>query len=238
MKNKGILYLIPTPLDEEGFHCIPAQVIEQVKPLTHFIVEEFKTARRFLKLCQTNTVLQELKLEQLNEHSKKEDLELLIAPLIEGHDLGLLSEAGCPGVADPGADLVKICHEQGIRVIPLTGPNSIILALMASGFNGQKFCFQGYLPREKPLRSKRIKELELEGRQKGQTQIFIEAPYRNQALLDDLMLTLNPDTRLCVAIQITGPKEWIKSAPVYMWGKLKPHESQIHKQPAIFLFQA
>jgi 16S rRNA (cytidine1402-2'-O)-methyltransferase len=231
--NKGRLYLIPTIIAGDTIgEVIPAGVLTVIRRLDHFIVEEIRTARRFLILAGIQKPIDDLTFMVFNEHSSEMFLDTFLAPASEGHDIGLLSEAGVPCVADPGSHIVKAAHESGIQVIPLTGPSSILLALMASGFNGQNFCFLGYLPADKAMRMKRIRELDRTIREKDQTQIFIETPYRNVALFDALISACREDTILCIATNITGSEEKIETKPIISWKKKKP---DINKKPAIFL---
>ena len=204
----GSLYLIPVPLGPTApQESLPANVLTTVRPLTHFIVEQAKTARAFLKAAGTNAPLQELQLQELNEHTKANELNRLLEPLRAGHDVGLLSEAGCPAVADPGANLVALAQAENIRVVPLIGPSSLLLALMASGLNGQRFSFQGYLPAKEAERTKTLRDLEAESKRRQQTQIFIETPYRNRAMFDAILQSCQPTTRLTVATDLTLPGE-------------------------------
>jgi 16S rRNA (cytidine1402-2'-O)-methyltransferase len=230
----GTLYLIPVPLGEVAdiTLTIPAQARQLAATLCTFVVEHPKTARQFLKQTGTALPLPEIRMLTLNEHSKPEELDALLQPLLAGEDVGLLSEAGCPAVADPGANLVRLAHHRGIRVIPLTGPSSILLSLMASGLNGQGFAFLGYLPAERTERLKKIAEIELTSATRNQTQIFIETPYRNQALLQDLLAGCHPNTELCIAVDLTLPSEFIATRSISEWkGKLP----DCNKKPAIFL---
>ncbi len=230
--TKGNLYLIPTFLAEDNFTVLPESVIKTVHSLHVFVVEDEKSARRFLKRTHTPIPQAELVFHLLNEHSKQSDLPPLLDFLVQGTSIGLLSEAGCPAVADPGSDLVKLAHEKGIHVVPLVGPSSILLSLMASGFNGQSFCFHGYLPREPRQRQQRIKELEKTVLKTGQTQIFIETPYRNMQLLDDLLTCCHEDSKLCIACDITGQNETIRTKEIKNWKKNTP---SFHKKPCVFL---
>jgi 16S rRNA (cytidine1402-2'-O)-methyltransferase len=228
------LLLVPTWLGAQpADHFLPRHVIQQIHQLQYFVVENEKSARHFLTAIQHPTPIRELHFSTLNEHSSAADLQQLMQPLLQGHQLGVLSEAGCPAVADPGADLVKIAQAHGIQVQPLIGPSSILLSLMASGLNGQQFCFYGYLPVEKELRIKKIIELEQESKVKHQTQIFIEAPYRNQHLFADLLATCKANTYLCVAKNITMSDEWIVSKTIQKWKQQAAPE--LHKQATIFL---
>jgi 16S rRNA (cytidine1402-2'-O)-methyltransferase len=233
----GTLYLIPVPLGpsapQDSLH--PA-VLTVIRPLRHFVVEQAKSARAFLKAAGTDLPLQELQLEELNEHSRPDVLEHLLAPLRAGHDVGLLSEAGCPAVADPGADLVALAQRENIRVVPLIGPSSLLLALMASGLNGQRFAFLGYLPAKEPERSKALRELEAESRKQRQTQLFIETPYRNRAMFDAIMQACQGSTRLCIAADLTLPGEFIRTQTVAQWKKQTPPE--IERRPTVFLLLA
>ncbi len=235
--STGTLYLIPVPLGpvspETQLH--PA-VLATIRPLTHFVVEQAKTARAFLKAAGTDTPLQLLQLEELNEHTRSNAINRLLDPLRNGHDIGLLSEAGCPAVADPGADLVALAQQENIRVVPLVGPSSLLLALMGSGLNGQRFSFQGYLPAKDVDRSKTLKELESESRKRKQTQLFIETPYRNQAMFDAVLQHCQPSTRLCVATDLTLPAESIRTRTIAQWKKETPPE--IERRPTVFLILA
>ncbi len=231
---KGTLYLIPTSLGDEAPVSILAEYnLQVIKKLSHFVVEDLRTARRFLKKILPEINIDSLTFYILNEHSSKDEIAALPKVLLEGHDLGLLSEAGLPCVADPGASLVSHAHEEGIRVIPLSGPSSVFLSLMASGFNGQNFAFSGYLPIDKRERVMKIKELEAKALQSGQTQIFIETPYRNRQMMDALLETLHPFTKLCIAVDITLPGEFIRTMEAGKWKKSGYPE--INKKPAVFL---
>jgi 16S rRNA (cytidine1402-2'-O)-methyltransferase len=214
---------------------IPASVRASVQVLSCFIVEHPKTARQFLKQIACRVPLQEIQLHILNTHSKTEDLAALLQPLLSGKNVGLLSEAGCPAIADPGSDLVRMAHDRKIPVIPLVGPSSIILALMASGLNGQCFCFNGYLPVEKHARAQQIIALEKRSIKHNQTQIFIETPYRNQGLLEHIVQTCRDDTDLCIAAHLTGASEMIATKTIKTWKQKLP---DIHKIPTIFLLQS
>ena len=225
------LYLIPTYLSE-NINVLPNEVINIAKSIDEFIVENEKTARQFLKSIQTNFHQEKLVFHLLNEHSSAKEISLLIDVLKKKKDIGLLSEAGCPAVADPGAALVKMAHENNIKVIPLTGPSSILLALMASGMNGQSFIFHGYLPKESALRKAKINLIEKDALKKNQTQIFIEAPYRNQQLLNDILQTCNDKTLLSLAINITSKDELINTRTISEWKKQIP---EINKKPVISL---
>lgn len=233
----GTLYLIPVPLGPMAPQaCLPPDVIATVRPLAYFVVEQAKTARAFLKAVGTDLPLQSLHLAELNEHTRREALAALLQPLLNGHDIGLLSEAGCPAIADPGADLVALAQERGVRVAPLIGPSSILLALMASGLNGQRFAFHGYLPAKEADRTKSLRDLESESRKKRQTQLFIETPYRNLALFESLRANLQPGTRLTVATDISLPGESIKTHSIQAWKRLAPPD--IERRPTVFLLLA
>ncbi|MFA7240832.1 MAG: SAM-dependent methyltransferase [Sulfuricellaceae bacterium] len=233
----GTLYLIPAPLGEAG--DLPAILPEQVRlialSLDTFVAENAKTARHVLKRYGITRALQEIAIATLDQHTPPEKIKELLAPLLAGKDLGLMSEAGCPAVADPGAQLVRLAHEKGIRVAPLVGPSSLLLALMGSGLNGQSFVFHGYLPANHEARVKKLAEIEKESRTRRQTQLFIEAPYRNQPMLADILTACRPDTLLCLATDLTQAGESIVTRQVAAWKKNPP---EIHKKPTIFLLYA
>ena len=230
--KKGKLFLIPTLLaDGRVDSVLPEGTLSVIRGLAYFIVEEIRTARRFLIKAGITRTIDELTFLVFNEHSATTDLNEYLEFARSGHDIGLLSEAGVPCVADPGSRIVTAAHELAIRVVPLTGPSSILLALMASGFNGQNFAFSGYLPTDKLLRIKKIKELEKLILEKDQTQIFIETPYRNLQLFEALISVCRPDTLLCIAADISGDSEFIRSQTVATWKNQRPN---IHKKPAIF----
>lgn len=231
--QKGRLYLIPATLGEGAVHTLPAYLIEILHGLTFFIAERAKTARHFIK--ETNPVkpFSELRFSELNKRTGPEALRPMLQPALDGHDMGLLSEAGCPGVADPGARIVQIAHELGVEVVPLVGPSSILLALMASGMNGQSFAFQGYLPPKRPELAKELKQLEQISGKLNQTQLFIETPYRNQAFIETALDSLRPDTLFGIAADLTLPTQYICTRPVAVWKQKSPPD--LHKRPAIFL---
>mgnify|MGYP000152583992 FL=1 len=230
----GTLYLIPVPLGPTApQESLPANVLAAIRPLTYFVVEQAKTARAFLKAAGTDLPLQELKLEELNEHTKANELDRLLEPLRAGHNIGLLSEAGCPAVADPGANLVALAQQENIRVVPLIGPSSLLLALMASGLNGQRFAFQGYLPAKEVDRTKALRDLESESKKRQQTQLFIETPYRNRAMFDAILQACQPSTRLTVATDLTLPAESVRTRTIAAWKKQTPPE--IERRPTVFL---
>ncbi len=225
----GILYAIPTPLGGTAADALPASAIDTVRTLRDFAVENAKTARAFLKEIGMPSAIQELDISVLEG-----DVSHYMKKLKEGHSVGLLSEAGCPAIADPGTLLVEAAHREGIRVVPLIGPSSIVLALMASGLEGQRFAFCGYLPREAEEREKKIRELESRSRRERETQIFIETPYRNDVLLAALLEALPEKTLLCLATDLTLPAEEIRTQTVSSWRKARP---AIGKRPTVFLFQ-
>lgn len=232
------LYLIPTNLAESlpADAFLPTHVRQIVHGLEDFVVEDAKTARAFLKLTGTAQPLQALRLNTLNEHTPEREVAALLEPLRAGRSLGLLSDAGAPAVADPGALLVAAAHREGFSVMPLVGPSSLLLALMASGMNGQRFAFQGYLPQERGARVQALQMLEKESAQKGMTQLFIETPYRNQAMLADLVATCRPGTRIAVAADLTGVNQFIASKTAQEW-KSKPLP-ELGKRPTVFLLLA
>jgi 16S rRNA (cytidine1402-2'-O)-methyltransferase len=230
----GNLYLVPTVLGETPVtDVLPEKTLGVIRALDYFIVEEIRTARRFLRSAGVKKNFDsEVTLFIFNEHSRPEEVEAFLAPLTEGHDVGILSEAGVPCVADPGSPLIRSAHLKGIKVVPLTGPSSILMALMASGFNGQNFTFHGYLPVEEDLRVKKLREIERVAKEKDQTQLFIETPYRNQKMFDSIVKACRPETHLCIATDITLPGEWIRTKTVKEWKSEKP---DIQKRPAVFL---
>ena len=229
------LYLIPVALGESAWpHYLPQASRDIVCTLSHFAVENAKSARAELKRIGHPLPLRELAIEQLPEKPTAADIEHLLAPLRAGQDLGLMSEAGCPGVADPGAALVRRAHELGYSVRPLIGPSSLLLALMASGLEGQRFAFHGYLPTREPERSRRIGELERESQKSAQTQLFIETPYRNAALFDALLTACRPQTLLCVASDLSLPTETVATRRVADWRKAQ--RPDLDKRPTVFLF--
>ena len=222
----GVLYAIPTPLGGTAADALPGAALSTVRSLTHFVVENAKSARAFLKEAGLN--LQALEIREIDKHPLKE----LLQPIRDEQSIGLLSEAGCPAIADPGAALIEAAHGEGIRVVPLVGPSSIVLALMASGLEGQRFAFCGYLPRESEARAKRIKELEARSRRERETQIFIETPYRNDVLLAALLGTCHPQTMLCLASDLTLKTEEVRTKTVTGWRALR---HTIGKRPTVFL---
>lgn len=236
MESKEIesgLYLLPVTLGETPIEqVLPAYNKEIILGIKHFIVEDVRSARRFLKKVERNINIDELTFYPLNKHTSPEDISGYLKPLMEGHPMGVISEAGCPAVADPGADVVAIAQRKNLKVVPLVGPSSIILSVMGSGFNGQSFAFHGYLPIEPNERIKRIKALEQRVYSENQTQLFIETPYRNLKMMEDILKNCRPQTKLCVAANITCEGEFIKTKTVKEWqGKLP----DINKIPCIFL---
>lgn len=229
----GTLYLIPVTLgDSPVRHVIPAYVLELLDRLDHFIVEDLRSARRYLKKAGVARAIDDLTFYLLNEHTDEKATEELLAVLTRGHDAGLLSEAGVPAVADPGSGLVALAHRHGLRVVPLAGPSSILMALMASGMNGQSFRFHGYLPVKKNLLQASLRKIEKTALETGETQIFMETPYRNKGLLEDILATCRDHTLLCIAVDISLEAETIKTKTVREWKDQLP---DIHKRPAVFL---
>ena len=214
---------------------LPLSVVKIIESTDHFVVEHEKNARRFIKAICPQKKQADLKLSTINKFTDPLEIPELIQPCLNGHDLGIISDAGCPGVADPGAEVVDFAHKHGIKVVPLVGPSSILLSLMASGLNGQKFAFHGYLPIDKTERKQYIKQLEKQSEQEAQTQIFIETPYRNNQLLAALVASLKPDTQLCVAVNLTLEDEFILTKQVRQW---QPSAYDFHKKPSIFMFLA
>ena len=234
MSQLGTLYLIPVTLGDDNIsYVLPAEVIAITQKLDTFVVESEKSARHFLSTIKTAKPVRELTLNLLNEHTNDKDISALLAPLLAGHDVGLMSDAGCPGIADPGAKLVELAHQKGIRAIPFVGPSSILLSLMASGLNGQQFAFLGYLPVDKTARNFKLKEIEKRSVSHKETQVFIETPYRNQHMLEAILSTCMPNTRLCVACDISLASEMIVTKTVATWKKSALPD--LHKRPTVFL---
>lgn len=231
--DEPALYLIPVTLGDTSLErVIPPYNIGIISELRHFIVENIRTARRFLKKCQSDIDIDALTFYELNKHTDKSQLSTYLLPIKSGNSVGVISEAGCPAVADPGADVVEIAQREGYKVVPLVGPSSMLMAVMASGFNGQSFAFHGYLPIDANERTKKIRQLETRAYHENQTQLFIETPYRNKKLAEDILQHCNPSTRLCIAMNITCDDEYIVTRPVKAWkGKLP----DMHKQPCVFL---
>ncbi len=235
MPDKGVLYLLPVTLGESAVaDVLPDKNISLVKDLVYFICENAKDARAFLKQCGYAEIGQ-AQLSELNKHAEAGSVTSFLDPLLKGHNMGLMSDAGCPGIADPGAEIIRLAHQKSIRVVPLVGPSSIVLSIMASGFNGQNFAFNGYLPIDKMARSKRIRELELMATKHQQAQFCIETPYRNAQLFDDLLKTLHPDTRLLVATHLTLGDESITVKHVRDWKRSGTPDFQ--KKPTVFGIQ-
>lgn len=231
--QRGVLFLIPVPLAENAAtKTFTAYNIEVINSINTYIVENEKTARKFLKEAGIKIPQSELVIHDYGKHKRGNSLVPFFKELMTGKDVGLISEAGCPGVADPGAEVVAEAHKRGIKVVPLSGPNSILLALMASGFNGQSFTFHGYIPIDKVERGKRIKELEQLAEKNRQTQIFIETPFRNNHLFDDILKNTAAQTLLCVACNLTAEDEFVKTQTIGQW---KQEKIDLHKKPTIFL---
>jgi 16S rRNA (cytidine1402-2'-O)-methyltransferase len=228
----GTLYLIPVPLaDEAAAKSFTPYLVDTINSIKEYIVENEKTARKFLKEAGLKTPQSELTIHDYSKHNRDSTADFFKG-LQAGNDVGLMSEAGCPGIADPGAEIVEKAHRMGIKVVPLVGPSSILLALMASGFNGQSFTFHGYLPIDKVDRSKKIRQLEGMAEQNNQTQIFIETPFRNNPLLEEILKTAHPKTRLCIACDLTSAIEFVQTKTIAEWQKKVP---ELHKRPTIFL---
>lgn len=232
----GKLYLIPTIIAEgTAGSVIPEGVKEKIRHIRNFLAEDARSARRFFSSLRVFESIESLDIKVLNKDTRDEELPKLLQPALDGVDVGVVSEAGCPGVADPGAKAVFFAHRSGIRVVPLVGPSSLLLALMASGLNGQQFAFHGYLPIDTKEAGKRIQELERESRQRNQTQIFIETPYRNQSLFDAFLKNLTPGTLLTIAIGLTGADEQVQTRTVKEW---RAAGQRFAKTPAVFCFLA
>ncbi len=233
--NKGKLYLIPTRLgDNPPLEVLPISIKKVIEQLDSYIVENEKTARRFIKRIKPSKSQPSLKLLVLNKYTTETERNTYLNSCLDGNSIGLLSEAGCPAIADPGADIVSLAHQMDIQVVPLVGPSSILLALMASGMNGQSFTFNGYLPIDKNERKVKLKSLERISFENNQAQIFIETPYRNMKMLEDLASTLNPNTKVCVACDLTLPTEFIRTKAAKDW---KQNKEDLHKRPSIFIIQ-
>lgn len=234
-KAQGKLYLIPSTLgDIAPLEVLPISIKRAVEDINHYVVENEKSARRFIKKVSPRKHQPNLWIQVLNKYTEPQEIPNFLLPCLEGFDVGVLSEAGCPGIADPGAEVVRIAHEKNIQVIPLVGPSSIVLAMMASGLNGQNFAFNGYLPIDAPERKKEIKRLERLSIEKQQSQIFIETPYRNDKLFGELLRSLSIKTLLCIASDITLPTEFILTQSVRDW---KNNSVELHKRPTIFIVQ-
>lgn len=228
------LYLFPVPLDNDAPAgvSLPPRNVELIKEIKHFVVENIRSARRFLKKCDRSIDIDSLHFTELSEHTPASEVPAMLRPLIEGEPMGVISEAGCPAVADPGADLVAAAQAKGLKVVPLVGPSSILLSLMASGFNGQSFAFGGYLPIHQPERGARLKEMERRIMRERQTQIFIETPYRNNRLIAELTASLPSRMLLCVASGLTGSRESVRTMPLERWARTQYNYDKI---PSIFL---
>ncbi len=233
MSPKGSLYLLPNTLGETASveETLPSGVFDTVRGLTHFIVETPKAARRYLIALGLRDRLNELQFHELNKHTAPEAIPEFLEPALQGESIGVISDAGCPGIADPGSAVVQYAHQQRVTVVPLTGPSSIFLALMGSGFNGQQFTFHGYLPHDKGQRRSMIRKMEAQAG-KGYTQIFMETPFRNEKLVDELIASCSPNTSLCIAAGLTLPNGFVRTQPVRGWQQDRP---EIHKVPAVFL---
>ena len=236
-ESHGKLYLIPSTLGEnEPLEVLPISLKRTIEEIDDYIVENEKSARRFIKKVSPRKSQPDLNIQVLNKYTDPASLPSLLDPCLEGFNVGVLSEAGCPGIADPGADVVRLAHQMNIRVVPLVGPSSIVLALMASGLNGQSFAFNGYLPIDTAERKRTIRNLEKHARNSGQSQIFIETPYRNNKLMEEFLRTLSGNTLLCVAVDLTLPTEMVVTRPVSEWKQEQLPD--LHKRPAIFILQA
>lgn len=233
MKTFGTLYLIPVMLgDTAANEVLPESVTRAVTLIDDYVVENSKVARKFIKAIVPKKVQASLNLFELNKHTDEKEINSFIQPLLDGKNMGLMSDAGCPGVADPGAVIVALAHQKGIKVVPLTGPSSILLSLMGSGMNGQSFTFNGYLPIDKSEKKAMLKNLEKWSFERNQSQLFIETPYRNNQLIEEMIQTLHPSTSLCVACDLTLPTEIMLTKPVSFW---KKHKIDLHKRPCIFI---
>lgn len=231
---KGKIYLIPSTLgSKEANHVLPPELATIVKSIRFFLVENLRSARRFLKQLDKQIVIDDLDFHILNKHSTAQEIQSMLKPADDGETIGVISEAGCPAIADPGSRLIRLAHQKNIEIMPLVGPSSIILALMASGLNGQQFAFHGYLPIKKNERTHKIKSLERLSKHEKQTEIFMETPYRNEQLFNDILHNCQSQSWLCVAADLTLPNQFIKTKQICEWKKLpKP---SLHKRPAIFL---
>lgn len=229
----GILYLIPVPLAENASaKSFTPYLVDTINHINEYIVENSKTARKFLKEAGLKTPQNELIVHDYGKHNRDNNIKEFFSGLLSGRDVGLMSEAGCPGVADPGSEIVAYAHMRGIKVVPLVGPSSILLALMASGFNGQSFTFHGYLPIDKIARANKLRELENAAERYDQTQIFIETPFRNNPMLEEILRSCKSETRLCIACDLTSEQEFVKTKSVKDWKAAVP---ELHKKPVIFL---
>ncbi|MBU6468918.1 MAG: SAM-dependent methyltransferase [Betaproteobacteria bacterium] len=235
-ENDPTLFLIPVPIYEDTqMLTLPSATLDVIKKLDFFVVENAKVARKHLKNAQLNQPIADLSIKELDQNLSDKALEELLNPITNGHSIGLMSDAGCPAIADPGARLVRLAHQKRIHVVPLVGPSSILLALMASGLNGQCFCFHGYLPVKEDERNQKIKAAELRSKHNNETQILIETPYRNQVIFNALLTHLTPNTLLTVAFAINSPNEVIQTKAVHHW---RERPLSLEKAPAIYLFLA
>ncbi|MCA6078385.1 SAM-dependent methyltransferase [Fulvivirga sedimenti] len=233
--KKGTIYLIPSNVAEGHFEVLSPQVHELAGRLDFFLVENIRTARRFISGLQTGQVIEELTFRKVDKNTSDEEVAVMMKPVLEGRDAGVLSEAGCPGIADPGSKVVTFAHKHGMKVVPVSGPSSIFLALMASGFNGQSFTFHGYLPIEEKSREAAIRKMEKASMADGSTHIFMETPYRNKQLLASVLKVASKSTRLSVTRDVTGDREWIFSGTIQEWTGISV---DLHKIPCVFLLQA
>ena len=231
MTAPGTLYLIPVPLAADALHTLAPEIIAVLRSTNHFIVENARTARRFIKTTNPPYQIDALILTELSKHESN-PAEQLLSPLFAGHNVGILSEAGCPGIADPGSALVQFAHRKGVRVVPLTGTSSLLLALMASGLNGQRFLFHGYLSPKKDVLAADLRRLEDISRRDDATQLFIETPYRNTQVVETALRVLADSTMFCIAVDLTSPAEWIQTLEVSAWRKATVPD--LHKRPAVF----
>jgi 16S rRNA (cytidine1402-2'-O)-methyltransferase len=229
----GTLYLIPVPLaDNAAAKSFTPYLVDTINQINEYIVENSKTARKFLKEAGLKIPQSDLIIHDYGKHNRDNNQNVFFAGLLAGKNVGLMSEAGCPGVADPGAEIVALAHQKGIKVVPVVGPSSILLAIMASGFNGQSFAFHGYLPIDKVQRASKIRELESLSEKNDQTQLFIETPFRNNPMMEEILKTCKPQTKLCIACNITADEEFIQTKTIANWKKQTP---ELHKKPVIYL---
>ena len=236
MKKTPKLYLFPVPLSDVGpEQVLPGSNLQLLLGIRYFVVENLRSARRFLKACHKSIIIDDLEFTELSEHTPPGEVDAMLAPMAHGHSIGVISEAGCPAVADPGADLVAAAQRRGYEVVPLVGPSSILMSLMGSGFNGQRFTFNGYLPIDARARAGKLKDMQQAIRHDHCTQIFIETPYRNNKLIEELCRVLPADMLLCVASDITGPRQRINTRRIDQWRRIKPDYDKI---PAIFLLNS
>lgn len=236
MEKTPKLYLFPVPLSDVGpEQVLPGSNLQLLLGIRYFVVENLRSARRFLKACHKSIIIDDLEFTELSEHTPPGEVDAMLAPMAHGHSIGVISEAGCPAVADPGADLVAAAQRRGYEVVPLVGPSSILMSLMGLGFNGQRFTFNGYLPIDARARAGKLKDMQQAIRRDHCTQIFIETPYRNNKLIEELCRVLPADMLLCVASDITGPRQRINTRRIDQWRRIKPDYDKI---PAIFLLNS